>query len=101
VRSVFHCTPGDGLIAATSFLLTASALRTTAWPGVAPWRGALIVSVLGFTYTIWSEYRNVYLAHHWMYTASMPTLLGIDVSPLLQWLTLPVATLRLWRRLGC
>ena len=40
-------------------------------------------------YTAWSEWYNVYRAGNWGYTTSMPTILGIGLSPLLQWLILP------------
>jgi hypothetical protein len=43
-------------------------------------------------YTAWSEWRNVYVAGNWGYTAGMPLLFGIGLSPLLQWLVLPPVT---------
>jgi hypothetical protein len=41
------------------------------------------------TFTTWNEWYNVYRIRNWGYTASMPMILGIGLSPLLQWLILP------------
>jgi len=38
---------------------------------------------------VWSEWHNVYRAGNWGNAASMPTVFGIGLSPLLQWLILP------------
>ena len=40
-------------------------------------------------FTAWSEWYNVYRAGNWGYTASMPMIFGIGLSPLLQWLIIP------------
>jgi hypothetical protein len=97
--AVAHCTVGDGLIAATTFLTTAAIVRSTDWPRVAPLRGLGLVTAIGLTYTVWSEYRNVYVAKHWAYASTMPVVAGIGLLPILQWLLLPAVTLWLPRRL--
>lgn len=95
--SVTHCTAGDGLIAAATFLLTAAVVRSTDWPRTAPILGLTLASVLGVTYTGWSEYHNVYVAGSWSYAPAMPTVGGIGASPLLQWMLLPGVTLWIQR----
>jgi hypothetical protein len=49
------------------------------------------------TFTVWSEWYNVYRANNWDYAAAMPTVLGIGLSLLLQWTIVPVAMLAVWR----
>ena len=48
----------------------------------------------------WSEWYNVYRAVNWAYTASMPMIFGIGLSPLMQWLILPPVIVAMFRRLG-
>ncbi len=52
---------------------------------------------LGFGYTVFSEWYNVYRVGAWAYAESMPRILGIGLTPLLQWLVVPVAMLILVR----
>ena len=51
-------------------------------------------------FTAWSEWYNVYRVGNWGYTASMPTVFGIGLSPLLQWLILPPVMVAVYRTLG-
>ncbi len=53
---------------------------------------------LGLGYTVFSEWYNVYRAGAWAYAEAMPRVLGIGLTPLLQWLIVPVAMLMLVRR---
>lgn len=87
--SLVHCTLGDVAIALTLFALAGIALRQTDWPLSSPWSGGAIVTVGAVAFTAWSEWYNVYQIGSWGYTASMPMILGIGLSPLLQWLILP------------
>ncbi len=87
--SVFHCTLGDVLIALALFALAGMALRRVDWPASRPWTGGAMVVAGAMAYTAWSEWYNVYRAGSWGYTASMPLIYGIGLSPLLQWLILP------------
>ncbi len=96
--AVLHCAAGDGLIAAFSFIAATLVTRRSDWPLTAAPRGAAAAIVLGVGYTVWSEWYNVYRLGSWAYTASMPLVGGIGLSPLLQWFAVPIATLVLWRR---
>lgn len=60
--------------------------------------GALAVTG-ALAYTAWSEWYNVYRAGSWGYTASMPLIFSIGLSPLLQWLILPPVLVLAYRRL--
>ncbi len=98
--SVFHCTLGDVLIAFALFALAGMALRRADWPASRPWTGSAMVVTGAMAYTAWSEWYNVYRAGSWGYSASMPLIFGIGVSPLLQWLILPPVLVIAYRTLG-
>jgi hypothetical protein len=91
--AIVHCTVGDMLIAAAVFSVTCGLLRRTDWPQKRPVAGWSLVTILGLVYTAWSEWRNVYQLGSWAYSADMPLVMGIGLSPLLQWLLIPAATL--------
>lgn len=92
--SIVHCTVGDVLIASATFALTAVALRRLDWPSSTPLRGLPVLLASGVSYTAFSEWRNVFRLRSWAYSDAMPTLWGIGLSPLAQWLVVP--TLTLW-----
>ncbi len=98
--SLVHCTLGDAAIALTMFALAGIVLRQTDWPVSSPWSGSAIVTVGAMAFTAWSEWYNVYQIGSWSYTASMPMILGIGLSPLLQWLILPPIMVIAYRNLG-
>lgn len=98
--SLFHCTVGDVLIALALFALTGMALRHADWPASRPWAGGAMVVTGAVAYTAWSEWYNVYRAGSWGYSAGMPLIFGIGLSPLLQWLILPPLMVLAYRTLG-
>lgn len=97
--SIAHCTAGDAVIAGVSYLAGVAYGRAVDWPNAAPLRGAIVALLVGVGYTAFSEWFNVYRLGSWSYTDSMPLVAGIGVTPLLQWLFVPLATVFLWRRL--
>ena len=98
--ALLHCTAGDVVIATALFALAGMVLRRVDWPAVHPWIGGVMVVIGATAYTVWSEWYNVYRAGNWAYTASMPTIFGIGVSPLLQWLIVPLLLVLAYRRFG-
>ena len=103
--AVMHCTAGDALIAGATFLLTGAVLRDSDWVSSIPWRGGAIAVSLGLAYTVYSEWHNVYQVGAWAYSPAMPLVFGIGLSPLLQWLVIPVSMMfilraraGMWRR---
>jgi len=52
----------------------------------------------GLVVTAALEMCNVYVLHRWAYGVEMPRVFGVGITPLLQWLLLPPATLWLARR---
>ena len=95
--AVLHCTAGDGLIALASFALAGAVLRDAKWPFSRPEPGAAITALLAVTFTVYSEWRNVYGVGAWAYLPDMPLVLGIGLTPLLQWIVIPPATTFLLR----
>ena len=98
--ALLHCSIGDVVIALTMFVLAGIALWRADWPASRPWTGSVIVVIGAMAFTAWSEWYNVYGAGNWGYTASMPMIFGIGLSPLLQWLILPPAMVGAYRKLG-
>jgi hypothetical protein len=97
--SLLHCTLGDGLIALAMYALAGAVLHRANWPVSRPWAGSGIVVTGAMAFTAWSEWYNVYRAGNWDYTASMPMIFGIGLSPLLQWLMIPPAVVVAYRLL--
>ena len=95
--SVFHCSLGDVLIALVTFVLSALALRRFNWPSSRPWAGGAIAVIGAMSFTAWSEVHNVYHTGAWSYTANMPTIYGVGLSPLLQWLVVPPVVVLAYR----
>ena len=56
-----------------------------------------IATAFGLIYTAYSEWVNVYQIGSWGYAPDMPLVFGIGVSPLLQWLVVPLVTLSILR----
>ena len=98
--ALLHCTLGDVMIALALFALAGMVLRRADWPASRPWAGGTMVVVGTMAYTAWSEWYNVYRTGSWAYTASMPLVFGIGLSPLLQWLILPPVLVLVYRTLG-
>ncbi len=93
--AVVHCTLGDVLIAAISLTLALVLCGGPHWPQARYGRVALIAAAMGLVYTVFSEWNNTVVTRSWAYSVWMPTLWGIGLSPVLQWLVIPI--LVFWR----
>jgi hypothetical protein len=89
--AVLHCTVGDALIAGFCLVLSLLLAGTEEWPFSRFKAVVLLTITMGFGYTVYSEWRNTTLTHNWAYTSAMPTLLGIGLAPMAQWLVIPGA----------
>ena len=96
--SVIHCTAGDVGIALGSFAMAALATRDLDWPAWRPWLGLTVALGAGLAWTVQSEWQNVYVRGAWTYAPAMPTIAGIGLLPILQWLVLPPLVLLAVRR---
>ena len=92
--AVLHCTGGDLLIAGAT-LLAAVSMFGRGWPAeqTAFRNVAIAAIVFGIGYTVFSEWLNVHVRAAWTYSPLMPLLppLGTGLSPVLQWIAVPVA----------
>ena len=94
--AVLHCTAGDLLIGINSAivaLLLAAVFYRSTHPSVCT--VGLIFVPIATAYTIYSEWLNVFMRRSWSYSELMPTIppLETGLSPLLQWIIVPVATI--------
>lgn len=90
--SVLHCTAGDFLIASSSLVVSLIVIGTRAWPSGRFFHVMTATLVIGIGYTVYSEWANTILRQTWAYSKLMPTVpvLGTGLSPLTQWLIVPV-----------
>lgn len=87
--AVLHCTVGDALIAGFCLVLSLLLAGNEEWP-FSRFKAVVFITILmGFGYTVFSEWRNTTVTHNWAYTTAMPTLLGIGLAPMAQWLVIP------------
>ena len=92
--AVIHCTAGDGLIGLGTYAVASAAVRSVAWPRESPGSGLAVLWASGLAWTAFSEWRHVQNLGSWAYAESMPTLAGIGLAPLAQWVIVP--GLALW-----
>lgn len=92
VFAVLHCTGGDLLIASASLLGALVVAGDERWPQARFHAVALIAMLGGLAYTIFSEWLNTEIRGSWTYSEWMPTLplIGIGVSPVTQWIAVPL-----------
>lgn len=100
--AVLHCTLGDILIGVgalfVALIMTRSgALRDWHWILV-----DIVMVAIGFSYTVFSEWINTSVRAGWRYSEWMPLIpfVSIGISPLLQWVIVPLAALALSRKLN-
>lgn len=98
--AALHCTGGDILIATASLVLALVVAGQPGWPQESYRRVVMITVALGLGYTVFSEWLNLEVRQAWAYSDLMPTLpwLGTGLSPVLQWLVVPVVAFRWARR---
>ncbi len=86
----------DVVISATAYLAAAVAGRRIAWVQRRAWWSPTIYFAFGITVTALIE-RWALDVGRWQYRDAMPTIAGIGVTPLLQWIVVPAAILVLVR----
>jgi hypothetical protein len=86
-----HCTIGDAMIAVVALTVALLILGNSNWPKERYGTVAAASIGIGLLYTGYSEWMNVYIRKSWGYSELMPTVMGVGVSPLLQWLIIPAA----------
>ena len=96
---VVHCTAGDVLIGLCALMLALIATRAGRPETWRIRRVTLVMIAISLAYTIFSESMNTVWRESWAYSALMPVVpfLGTGLSPLAQWIVIPVAVLHLAR----
>lgn len=100
IKLCSSATFGDVGFALTAFWITSAAARTRYWVvKPAPWQVVLFLAV-GIALTVGFEYYYTNITLRWTYSNLMPLVppLGTGLSPLLQWLAIPLAVLWFTRR---
>jgi hypothetical protein len=96
---VLHCTVGDTMIASLALFSSILIAGSVTSPRARFTAISVLTVLFGLGYTIYSEWHNTVTTHAWSYAPSMPTLLGIGVAPVAQWVVVPVLAFRLMQRL--
>ena len=98
IRTCTLATLGDVVFTLAAYAAVAGVTRHRLW-GVR-WRPryAIAFVAVGLLLTVVAEYVNVFVLLRYQYAPEMPRLAGIGVSPLLQWLIIPIIALWLTRR---
>ena len=101
VKVCTSATVGDVGFALTAFWATSAASRSRQWiaaPRV--WQIALFVAV-GIGLTVGFEYYYTEVSNRWSYSELMPLAppLGTGLSPLAQWIVIPLLVVSLSRRI--
>ena len=93
VFAAVHCTGGDVLIALSAIVLALFLAGAPRWPSTSGRRVAVLTLVFGLAYTLFSEWLNIEIREAWAYRDLMPVIPLIDagLSPVLQWIAVPLA----------
>lgn len=91
VFAAVHCTGGDILIGTSALLLALFVVGNDKWPIERSKRVFWLTLVLGFSYTVFSEWLNIEVRQAWAYNDAMPVIpvLNMGLSPALQWVLIP------------
>lgn len=86
-----HCTIGDIMILTFCIFLWGVIKQKKEWNEKPNYADYLGITVLGLSYTIFSEVRNVFIVKSWAYSSSMPLIpiFNIGLIPIVQWIFLP------------
>ena len=92
-----HCTLGDVLIGAATLMSALLLLGAGGWPDTGRVKVMVVTVTLALAYTVFSEWLYVEVRQAWAYRDIMPRLpwLGTGLSPLLQWIAVPLLAFRL------
>jgi len=97
VWSRLHCAAGDALILLGAFWITAAGFGGRRWWATDRWAPLAFFLALGLGYTAYSEWYATTVSGAWTYAPQMPVVLGIGLTPMLQWLALPPLIVKLMK----
>lgn len=101
IRICLQATLGDVVIGLVAFW-TAALISGRQWVAAHDRRGAVVFLAAGLVITVLLEYLNTEILQRWSYGANMPTLplVGTGLSPILQWIVVPLVALWYLQRLA-
>lgn len=92
----FKATLGDLVITAIAFASAALTVRRIDWPLVKSFVAPAVFIAVGLVITIAFEHFAL-ATSRWAYAPEMPTLFGVGISPIAQWIVIPLVELPLFR----
>lgn len=100
VKICTYATVGDVGIALTAFWITALVARTRHWIIDKKTCQLLVFLAVGLAITVGLEFYYVEISNRWSYSELMPLVppLGTGLSPMLQWIVVPLLVVELTRR---
>lgn len=95
-----RATVGDVVITALAFAIAAASARSLHWPAKRSqsFLPFAIFIASGLAVTVAYELHAIAVGQ-WSYAETMPTIAGVGVLPILQWLVIPIAELAVFRLL--
>ena len=95
-----HCTGGDVLIALAAIVGALVFFGHRGWPNQSFASVFATTVIIGIVYTAFSEWLNIEVRASWEYSELMPVvpIIGMGLSPLLQWLVVPTVAVYWSRR---
>lgn len=86
-----HCTMGDIMILLSTYLILMLIKRRYISISNLNKNDIIILTIMGLSYTVFSEYLNVHIRESWGYSELMPIIpvLKAGLIPLMQWIILP------------
>ncbi len=95
--AALHCTGGDILIGSSSIMIALLVVGENRWPARGHRRVFYLTLLIGFFYTVFSEWLNIEVRQAWAYSELMPVIpvLNMGLSPALQWVLIPALAYRL------
>lgn len=100
VYAVLHCTAGDVMIAAITLAGAIALFGRRGWPAQTFGQVAFAMILFALSYTVFSEWLNTEVRQSWAYRPQMPRLppLGTGLTPVLQWIVVPLFAFAWMRR---
>nr|WP_306268696.1 hypothetical protein [Pararhizobium sp. IMCC3301] len=101
IRVCLQATLGDVVIGLVAFWAVAL-LSGRQWIAALDRRNVIVFLAAGLVITVFLEYLNTEILRRWTYDADMPTLplFGTGLSPILQWIVVPLVALWYLKRLA-
>lgn len=100
IKVCTRATIGDVGFALIAFWTTAAFSRSRRWITMSSGRELAVFLTVGLVLTVVAEFHATEVAGRWSYADAMPTLpvLGTGLTPLLQWIVVPLLVVSLGRR---